>query len=73
MLSYDYNLAGELKKITYPTSMSIDYGYDGEGRLSGVTSSGTLYNGVSQYASGFGYRAWGGIKQVTDGSNLTSS
>ena len=28
---------------------------------------------TSQYASGFGYRAWGGIKQVTDGTSRTSS
>jgi hypothetical protein len=28
---------------------------------------------VSNYASNFHYRAWGGLKSVTDGSNRTSS
>ena len=31
-LSYDYNLAGELKKITDPTNMTINYGFDSSGR-----------------------------------------
>ncbi len=72
-LSYDYNLAGELKKITDSTNVTINYVYDLAGRVSNVTGSDTLYAGVSQYASGFGYRAWGGLKQMTDGSNRTSS
>jgi YD repeat-containing protein len=42
-LSYEYNLAGELKKITDATGMSINYGYDTVGRLNGVTGSGNLY------------------------------
>lgn len=35
-LSYDYNLAGELKKITDATNMTINDGYDNTGRVSGV-------------------------------------
>ena len=27
-LSYQYNLGGQLKKMTYPGDMSINYGYD---------------------------------------------
>jgi YD repeat-containing protein len=68
-LSYQYNLGGQLKKMTYPGSMSINYSYDGAGRLTGVTGSDTLYQGVSLYASGFSYRAWGARKTMTDGAN----
>jgi YD repeat-containing protein len=72
-LSYEYNLAGELKKLTDHTGMAINYGYNTAGRINGVSGSGNLYGGVSQYASAFAYRAWNGLKQVTDGSNHTAS
>jgi YD repeat-containing protein len=72
-LSYDYNLAGELKKITDSTNMTINYGYDSSGRLNGVTGSDNLVGGVSNYASGFAYRAWGGLKTMTDGTSHTCS
>jgi len=39
-LSYDYNLGGELKKITDATNMTINYGYDATGRLTSVTGLG---------------------------------
>src|SRR5437660_7652770 len=72
-LSYDYNLAGELKKITDATGMTINYGLDSSGRVSSVTGSDNLYAGVSNYASNFQYRAWGGLKAMTDGTSHVSS
>jgi YD repeat-containing protein len=72
-LSYQYNLGGRLKKMTYPGNISINYGYDGAGRLTAVTGSDTLYQGICQYASGFSYRAWGARKTMTDGANRTST
>jgi YD repeat-containing protein len=72
-LSYDYNLAGELKKITDATNSTINYGYDNAGRLNGVTGSDNLVGGVSNYASGFQYRAWGSLKQISAGATHTAS
>ena len=72
-LSYDYNLAGELKKITDATNMTINYGYDSNGRVSSVTGADSLYAGVSNYASNLQYRAWGGMKSMTDGKGYVSS
>ncbi|HEX5602417.1 MAG TPA: DUF4214 domain-containing protein [Pyrinomonadaceae bacterium] len=72
-LTYQYTLSNQLKKVTYPGNMSINYSHDGVGRLTGVTGSDTLYQGVSQYASGFSYRAWGARKTITDGANRTST
>ena len=71
-LTYDYNLAGELKKITDASNTTINYAYDLAGRLTGVTGSDTLVGGVSTYASGFEYRAWGALKQVTIGTHTAS-
>jgi YD repeat-containing protein len=73
ILSYDYNLARQLKKITDSTNMTINYGFDATGRLSGVAGSDNLVGGVTNYSSGFQYRAWGGLKQVSVGGSQTSS
>ena len=72
-LSYDYNLAGQLRKITDPTNMTINYGFDSIGRLSSVTGSDNLFNAVSNYASSFQYRAWNAIKNLTYGNNVSQS
>ena len=72
-LSYQYSVSGELTKITDPTNMSINYGYDSVGRLTGVTGSDSLFANVSNYASNFQYRAWGGVKAMTDGKGYVSS
>jgi len=70
-LSYDYNLAGELKKITDPTNMTINYAFDTAGRVTGVTGADSLYAGVSNYASSFTYRAWDAAKHLSYGNSLT--
>ena len=72
-LNYSYNLAGSLKQITdVANNLNINYAFDAVGRLSDVTASGTLYAGISNYASGFRYRAWGGLAQFDEGANRTS-
>src|SRR5207245_2558208 len=38
-----------------------------------VTGSDNLYAGVSNYASNFQYRAWNGLKAMTDGKGYVSS
>jgi RHS repeat-associated protein len=75
-LGYEYNLAGELKKITYPWqfgSVEVTYGYDKAGRLNSVGGSG--YAGVTSYASGASYRAFGGVKGMSygDGTSLSTA
>ncbi|MGH9949001.1 MAG: hypothetical protein ACRD6X_17660, partial [Pyrinomonadaceae bacterium] len=69
-LSYGYALSGQLKKITDPDGVAIDYTFDKVGRLNTVAGSGNYYSGVSSYASGFAYRAWGGVKEY-DYANST--
>ena len=72
-LNYDYNFAGELNKVTDSTNMTINYGFDSVGRVTGVTGSGSLYAGVSTYASSIQYRAWGGLKSIVDGKGYVAS
>jgi YD repeat-containing protein len=68
-IGYDYNLAGELKSITDPAGATINYGFDGTGRLNAVT--GSTFGGVTTYASGLQYRAWGGLKHLAYGNSRT--
>src|SRR6185369_17478242 len=71
-LAYEYNLAGQLKKLSDPTNMTINYNYDRAGRTTEITGENNLYSGVSQYASNLSYRAWGELKGLTYGNNFTS-
>jgi Tol biopolymer transport system component len=76
-LSYDYNYANELTRITDPTNASIYYGHDNAGRVNSVTGSpygtggygGIPYVEVSQYASNLQYRAFGALKSLRYGDN----
>lgn len=70
-LNYQYNLGGELKKITDHSNTSIKYNYDNAGRVSGILGEDNLYASVSQYASSAVYRAWGALKGMTFGNNYT--
>jgi YD repeat-containing protein len=70
-LGYDYNLAGQLKSLTDPFNATIIYGHDAAGRLSSVT--GTSFAGVTSYATGVQYRAWGAVKSLSFGNNRTMS
>lgn len=68
-ISYDYNLAGQLKSITDPFDVTINYTRDTSGRLTDI--SGTPFGGVTSYASNIQYRAWGAIKHVNYGDSST--
>jgi YD repeat-containing protein len=61
-ITYDYNLAGQVKSVTDPAGAAITYGYDKTGRLNTVT--GSAFAGVTQYVNAVSYRAWGAAKQV---------
>ncbi len=66
-LSYDYNLAGQLKSVADPWNGHIAYSHDSSGRLAAVTGSG--FADVTQYASGMQYRAWGNLKREIYGNS----
>ncbi len=68
-ISYDYNLGAELKSITDPAGATINYDFDATGRLSAVT--GSSFGGVTTYASGAQYRAWGVPKHLSYGNSKT--
>jgi RHS repeat-associated protein len=54
---YQYNLAGELSQITYPSGRIVLQNYDAIGRLCSVGASGSTCASGTNYASGFAYNA----------------
>jgi YD repeat-containing protein len=68
-LTYEYNLSGELSRITDPFGAQVGYNYDKVGRLSAIT--GANFASISSYASGLQYRAWGAVKALTYGNSNT--
>src|SRR5262249_15891918 len=67
-LNYEYELGGQLKRITDQNNTTINYNYDTAGQLSEVTGEGNLIANVSNYASAFEYRAWGAMRSVSFGN-----
>lgn len=69
-LTYAYNVGNELTSIAEPSQFgsSVNYNYDQAGQLTSVTGSG---GGASTYASGFAYRAWGGVTHMDYGNTLS--
>lgn len=71
-LNYSYNQMGQLTEITYPwNNAKVGYTYNVAGEMTGVT--GQNYAGVSNYASGMVYRAFGGLKQMNYGNSRSLS
>jgi subtilisin family serine protease len=75
-LSYQYTLGGALQSVTNQSSQagwtpaSFSYEYDQAGQMTGVTGTGY---GVTRFVSGMSYRAWGALKGLTYGNNITLS
>jgi RHS repeat-associated protein len=67
-MSYEYNLAGNLKSEVYPSGRVVQNTYDEAGRINGVTG----YKGaiVTPYAAQFTYTAHGAVAALKLGNGL---
>ncbi|HKY42733.1 MAG TPA: RHS repeat-associated core domain-containing protein [Pyrinomonadaceae bacterium] len=70
-LGYAYNPLGQLTEITNPWNVKVGYTYNYAGEITGVT--GENFGGVSSYASGIVYRAFGGMRQMNYANGRTLS
>jgi YD repeat-containing protein len=68
-INYAYNLGGQLTSVTDPANDSVSYVYDRTGQIAAI--NGSNYGGVTQYASGLQFRAWGGLKALSYGNGLS--
>jgi RHS repeat-associated protein len=67
-LGYDYDLAGHVRALTYPSGRIVNYSFDAAARLNNVT--GNLGDGVTRtYATGITYDAAGRLKNEQFGTN----
>jgi len=69
-ISQTYDLAGNVKTVTYPSGRTVNYSYDQAGRLSSF--SGNLGGGASvTYANTIGYNAAGQMIKERFGTNTS--
>jgi RHS repeat-associated protein len=64
-LAYEYNLAGQLTKQTYPSGRAVTNAYDDAARLLSVSS------GTQNYAASLTYAAHGGAAAITLGNGTS--
>ena len=68
-MTYGYNLAGQLKSITYPSLRTVNYGYDNAGRLNSF--NGNLGDNTQRnYATGITYDAASRVTQEQFGTTV---
>jgi RHS repeat-associated protein len=68
-----YNLASELKQITYPSGRVVATGYDATGRICGVGVSASGCTVTTPYASNFTYSAPGQLAGFTYGNGVVAA
>ena len=68
-LSYGYNLADNVTSVTDAYAGQVTYTRNEVGQISNINGSGTAF---STYASAFGYRAWGALRHIKYGNNVTA-
>jgi hypothetical protein len=75
-ISYEYNLAGQVKKITDPTDATgntyISYSFNKAGEMTAATGT-PSFLGITQYLSNLQYRAWGAVKDMSFGNGYQAS
>ncbi len=68
---YEYDVDGNLNKITYPSGRVIDYTLDSNGQITVIEST---YNGVTEtLASNITYYPFGPVKSYIAGNGMTIS
>ncbi len=66
-IGYQYNQAGSMTSLTYPSTRVVQQSYDGIGRLSTISSGGT------NFASGFGYDPAGHVTGLLYGNGVCAN
>lgn len=68
--NYEYDLSGELAKITYPSGFIVNYQRDDLGQISGVTYQTNAAASPVTLASGIDYMPFGGMQAMTLGNGV---
>ncbi|MEJ7623796.1 MAG: VCBS repeat-containing protein [Pyrinomonadaceae bacterium] len=68
-IGYTYHIGGQLKTLTEPYGVTVNYTLDKAAKLTNVAPSST-FAGLSSFASNAQYRAWGGLKHLDYGNGV---
>jgi hypothetical protein len=70
-IQYTYGLSGQLTSYKEPYGEVISYGFDKVGRFKTVSGNRTVENMQLNYVTNTDYRAWGAVKQLDYGNNIS--
>lgn len=71
VVNYDFDIAGQLIKITYPTGRQVSYEYDTSGKIEQVYTRKDSASLEIPVVSGLAYLPFGPVKQFTFGNGLS--
>ena len=71
--TYDYDLAGVLEQITYPSGRQIKYNPDDNGRIASLQTRKTSADSWSDLVTQVAYEPFGPIKSFTYGNGMTQT
>jgi YD repeat-containing protein len=72
VLAYRYDSSGRLDQLTYPSGRTVNYSFDGLGRVGGVTTT-KPGEQAQTVVSSVAYHSFGGVKGYTLGNGQTYS
>lgn len=68
---YNHDAQGRLTGLTYPSGRTVDYTYDGQGRINRIATS---HDGISQVVAGnIAYRPFGGVQSLSFGDGTVQT
>jgi YD repeat-containing protein len=70
-IEYTYDLSGKLASYKEPFGEIVSYGYDKTGKIKTVSGNRTVGNTQVSYVTDADYRAWGAVKAINFGNNLS--
>jgi RHS repeat-associated protein len=71
VVSYVYDLADKVTKITYPSGRIVDVARDSTGRVGGITTKQNAAAASAVLASGVAYQPFGDLQSLTYGNGLS--
>ncbi len=69
-MTYTYDSVGRRTRVTYPSGRMVNYTFDAQGRISGVTTRQDAGGDVQPVVSGVNYKPFGPVTNFTYGNDL---
>ena len=72
-LTYSYDLANNITQVTYPSGRLVNYSYDNQGRIDGITTQENAQATAEAVISSATYLPFGPLQSYTYGNGMTQT